>query len=948
MSSLEVIQRKNVGARCIALCPTMDLVAIVNEEGSLTVVRTMSWEKVLIKSASDIAISTSRASAVTFSPSGKLIALGHESGEVSVVLIETSAIKQAHMATAGHSNGSASSVSHITWSSTSSWGHTLKSVGYPTTLFSHAAALVDPAGLDLDEAAGMDMADAGDSAGDLPYFPGAKDTALLVLCEDGLLTVYLWGNFPLFSFQTNQQSFNMQFQSSAAGAGAKGSVLPFLSAQDGRGMSYVGRVGMPLLLIHSTADDQKPPRLVHVEQLLLQAMATATATAAAPAQVSSNDFSSAAPSLAGIIPGKQHMHIAAVILKLKADVASMHSLLLTCHRKWKEACKTVLPKLGLLQTVLDGYQIKMSPIHFMYSVCHSGLWHPAAILSFSQHYNEQGLNRLRSSIDSATNLIMKILQIRIQSVATNIILRCKGLKEIIEVMRACGGPGIIAEASIAALHNNAEHVLFKLDDTIHEARSARDAFLLYIQFIKEFGVRANSEAETGVEAAIVKPKWDPVVGAQYMNLFDPRKLRPPSAGKLQQAEYITGTHLYAFLQDMELPAELVDNLQSRCGVQDKLYLQSSNSKDRSSSSRRTVVRSLFNAMGLNDTNNSYNSASIGDGSPNSMDIARSPNNSPSPDMDIDSLSSSAHHHRHRRGDTPRSSSSSSNPLESAVNPHLQYSLAQQVKELKGEVDDILQHACARTSQHLLDCLGLVSHQAPAPAGGGGSVLLDRWITGITCTNAATVPLTIIRDPDIEEDEEDEEENAATIAVIDASFLSFMRHSQLYVLCAVPRLVTSADKFVTQADDLYLGVISSVEGVAGSSPAVRMSDVSVMQWAVGPNSRPGNSHSMSLLVAGEAGIQETAGGGAAKPFLVKLDMRDLHFYRVTGAELTAAIGEGAGITASEKVPAAVRSVALQNIKLLEVSGSRGVAAVADSAGKLVVVDLELEAWAERYE
>ena len=82
----------------MALCPTMDLVALVNEEGSLTVFRTMSWEKLFIKSASDIAISTSRASAVTFSPSGKLIALGHENGEVSVVHIESLAIKQTRAA----------------------------------------------------------------------------------------------------------------------------------------------------------------------------------------------------------------------------------------------------------------------------------------------------------------------------------------------------------------------------------------------------------------------------------------------------------------------------------------------------------------------------------------------------------------------------------------------------------------------------------------------------------------------------------------------------------------------------------------------------------------------------------------------------------------------------------------------------------------------------------
>jgi len=602
--------------------------------------------------------------------------------------------------------------------------------------------------------------------------------------------------------------------------------------------------------------------------------------------------------------------------------------------------------------VLDGYQIKMSPIHFMYSICHSGLWHPAAVLSFSQHYNEQGLNRLRSSIDSTTSLIMKTLQIRIQSVATNVLLRCKGLKEILEVMKACGGPAIIAESSIAALYNKAEHVLFKLDDAIHEARDARDAFLVYIQFIKEFSLRANSEAETGVETTVVKPRWDPAVGAQYMNLFDPRKLRPPSTGKLQQAEYITGTHLYAFLQEMDLPAELVDKLHSRCGVQDKPYLQSSNSKDHSSSTRRAVVRSLFNTLGLNDTEFNGTGTGAGNGSPNcsstvnAMDIAGASSNYPDrPCMEIDTSSPSR-----------------------AANPYLHYSLAQQVKELKGEVDEILNHACERTSDHLLTCLRLVptsqSAHTAARAGGGISELLEQWTTGVACTNAATVPLTIIRDPDIEEDEEDEEENAATIGLTDATFVSFVRGSQLYVLCAVPRLVSSTDGSVAQPEDLFMGVIRSVEGVTSTSPEVQVGHTSVMQWVVGPNNRQGSSYSMSLLLAGHALPQDTAGAagnnrdrdndkGKRYPFLAKLDMRDVHFHRVDGQSLAAAIGtttspHGTVVAAAENVPVAVRSVALQNIKLLEVSGNRGVAAVSDSAGKLVVVDLELDSWAERYE
>ncbi len=42
-------------------------------------------------------------------------------------------------------------------------------------------------------------------------------------------------------------------------------------------------------------------------------------------------------------------------------------------------------------------------------------------------------------------------------------------------------------------------------------------------------------------------------------MFDPRRVRAGSKGASAQAEHVTGTHLYAYLQDgsARLPAELV-------------------------------------------------------------------------------------------------------------------------------------------------------------------------------------------------------------------------------------------------------------------------------------------------------------------------------------------------------------------------------------------------------
>lgn len=82
-------------------------------------------------------------------------------------------------------------------------------------------------------------------------------------------------------------------------------------------------------------------------------------------------------------------------------------------RKWKDAVKTVPPKISLLQSLLTGYEMKMSPVEFLHSVTLCGLWHPAALTTFSQHWNDQGITRLRSSVDSTTKYVIRCLQFKV-------------------------------------------------------------------------------------------------------------------------------------------------------------------------------------------------------------------------------------------------------------------------------------------------------------------------------------------------------------------------------------------------------------------------------------------------------------------------------------------------------------------------------------------------------
>jgi hypothetical protein len=97
----------------------------------------------------------------------------------------------------------------------------------------------------------------------------------------------------------------------------------------------------------------------------------------------------------------------------------------TFSRKWKDCTKVVQAKMQLLQSALEGYQLDMSPIEFMFSMASCGLWHPVATSAFPNHWNEQGINRLRSSIDSTLLGIIKFLSLSATPQIENICLSCR-------------------------------------------------------------------------------------------------------------------------------------------------------------------------------------------------------------------------------------------------------------------------------------------------------------------------------------------------------------------------------------------------------------------------------------------------------------------------------------------------------------------------------------------
>lgn len=120
-----------------------------------------------------------------------------------------------------------------------------------------------------------------------------------------------------------------------------------------------------------------------------------------------------------------HERRARLQLYVDMQLSAVQELVQTCARRWRDAVKVVIPKLSLLQSLLDTYQLRMSPVQFMHSVALCGIWHPVASASFAQHWNEAGLSRLKGAVDAAAGGIVRTLELRARPMSSNLLLACR-------------------------------------------------------------------------------------------------------------------------------------------------------------------------------------------------------------------------------------------------------------------------------------------------------------------------------------------------------------------------------------------------------------------------------------------------------------------------------------------------------------------------------------------
>jgi hypothetical protein len=112
-------------------------------------------------------------------------------------------------------------------------------------------------------------------------------------------------------------------------------------------------------------------------------------------------------------------------LLLANQQKKLEEILHNLTKRWKDCLKTLPPKISLLQSLLSGYELRMTPVEFLHSITLSGLWHPAALTAFSQHWNDQGITRLRAAVDSTSKYVIRCLQFKVNPLVMNILFLIK-------------------------------------------------------------------------------------------------------------------------------------------------------------------------------------------------------------------------------------------------------------------------------------------------------------------------------------------------------------------------------------------------------------------------------------------------------------------------------------------------------------------------------------------
>lgn len=423
MNSFTTLQSVSFPSAIIALdlCKTMDLVVIVDTDGILSLLRTISWDLVFTIKINDKFSLSSNATSIKFNHSGKIVALGFDCGNVGVINLET---QNCHVCKNFSSLKSITSVSWINFVGN-------RSNSYPT-------AIVEPYNINtfhLVENFGYSVIDEsihGSLSTINEFIISSSKSLLISIASNNLLSGFVYGVFCIFTVSLSP--------------GVTRSIC-----------SIVCDINkFPIVVSSSSISEcfyflQSPFTSFHYDWI---------------------------------------ERIAFLQLDINRMVSTLFDFSTSSGRKWKDSTKVILPKLQLLKSAIATYELDLNPIEFLFTITQCGCWHDAVNNGLSSNWNDQGIERLRSNIDTTLSSIIKTLQVSGVAYCTNIILHSKELLNIIENECIKRFPDTLKN-HLKNLIFSGKLLLQKLELTLLEARKTRDKMLLYVQVFLSFSFIEN-------------------------------------------------------------------------------------------------------------------------------------------------------------------------------------------------------------------------------------------------------------------------------------------------------------------------------------------------------------------------------------------------------------------------------------------------------------------------
>jgi len=513
--TFSVLHEKSVAVTKVALCPKMDLIALLAGDGSLVVLRTISWQKLHALPAAELR-DENRVTDLAWSPDGNMLALGHERGAISFFDVEKGEPSPLPLGARPPEALDHSEVLVLGWFTQHRDAPRLSALDWEKDQSRIAASYY----LERDAVFLEDLPALGPQSGsfaapkDRKEEPvGAKLTAgsasldILVACfKSGNVLVLSSGLFPLLSLRLQDLVPSPSASSTNGGGNSSGDSPPSvfgtpsspspkpLSLQSTQPRATTPRVSSPSPgypphpMPRSSPPDKRPPQsnILRVQSITATPDLRTLLFAVGHGENAQDGTSLLALPTTSFWENRHQLKpLTSAFAALSSLVTHLQDALNLAERHWSESVRTLDIKLELLNNLLRDYACEASAREVFLSLVLSGVACPALNQYLSQNCSEpqqHNLFRLSKIIDEKVASVESLLREQVGRVAEMVVFHASKLRGLSRMGDGYRTVGLSARA-LSSLVDAAVNLSLKAEEALKKVQEARQnlkVFLLWL------------------------------------------------------------------------------------------------------------------------------------------------------------------------------------------------------------------------------------------------------------------------------------------------------------------------------------------------------------------------------------------------------------------------------------------------------------------------------------